>query len=486
MAQKHLKELLKEDQEPFHLKDYIAERQRQCQQLKKQPQRTQIQLKKPKLVSKSNPFSCKNACFFSLQDSPDLRKSPLFEFASKSPNRVFLHVPAKTASLLLEAAVRIQTPKTQTKNSGFGLFGSMLKRLTHRSRANKLKDGQTGEKKTAENRGSVVLVGVNEKEASVRVAPCSSCSSSTCNGRQSSLDLESSSSGRSFEEDEDENDDGFEFSNVVRENGGVCLSPLSPFRFALHRSPSPDRRSPFSSPVRRKTEDNMNYEQQNSVKLEEEEDEEDKEQNSPVSVLDAPFEDDYYDGHEYEDSYGLECSYAFVQRAKQQLLHKLRRFEKLAELDPIELEKILIEEDEQLVTNGGQEHEQEYDCDSCVVMEQRQVDELIDNIARKTGFPDIKKPRFRRLVSDLIMEEESAQGDSEDSDEQLIISVCKRLESWKEVESNTIEMMVGMDLMRETLDWKNPREQIGEAAIDVEVGIFAMLVRELVEDMSDY
>lgn len=296
------------------------------------------------------------------------------------------------------------------------------------------------------------------------------------------MDLESSSSGRSFEEDEDENDDGFEFSNVVRENGGVCLSPLSPFRFALHRSPSPDHRSP----VRRKTEDNMNYEQQNSVKLEEEEDEEDKEQNSPVSVLDAPFEDDYYDGHEYEDSYGLECSYAFVQRAKQQLLHKLRRFEKLAELDPIELEKILIEEDEQLVTNGGQEHEQEYDCDSCVVMEQRQVDELIDNIARKTGFPDIKKPRFRRLVSDLIMEEESAQGDSEDSDEQLIISVCKRLESWKEVESNTIEMMVGMDLMRETLDWKNPREQIGEAAIDVEVGIFAMLVRELVEDMSDY
>ncbi|KAJ8451221.1 hypothetical protein Cgig2_013993 [Carnegiea gigantea] len=306
MAQKHLKELLKEDQEPFHLKDYIAERQRQCQQLKKQPQRTQIQLKKPKPMSKSNTFSCKNACFFSLQDSPDLRKSPLFEFASKSPNRVFLHVPPKTASLLLEAAVRIQTPKTQNKNSGFGLFGSMLKRLTHRSRANKLKGDRTGEKKTGENRGSVVLVGVKEKEASVSVAPCSSCSSSTCNGRQSSLDLESSSSGRSFEEE----DDGFEFANVVRENGGVCLSPLSPFRFALHRSPSPDGRSPFSSPakspVRRKTEDNMNYEQQNSVKLEEEEDEEDKEQNSPVSVLDAPFEDDYYDGHEDEDGYGLE------------------------------------------------------------------------------------------------------------------------------------------------------------------------------------
>ncbi|KAA8516683.1 hypothetical protein F0562_016811 [Nyssa sinensis] len=44
--------------------------------------------------------------------------------------------------------------------------------------------------------------------------------------------------------------------------------------------------------------------------------------------------------------YDLECSYAIVQRAKQQLLHKLCRFEKLAELDPIELEKIMLEEQE--------------------------------------------------------------------------------------------------------------------------------------------
>lgn len=53
------------------------------------------------------------------------------------------------------------------------------------------------------------------------------------------------------------------------------------------------------------------YKHESLVKLDEEEDE-DKEQNSPVSVLDPPFEDDY-DGNEDEDNYDIDCSYAFVQ-----------------------------------------------------------------------------------------------------------------------------------------------------------------------------
>lgn len=111
--QKYLHELLQEDQEPFQLKNYIADRR--------------IQLKKRQ---PSNLI--KKACFFSFNDSPDPRKSPLFEFPSpvktKSPcNAIFLNIPARTTALLLEAALRIQNkPKSRTKIS---LFGSLRRKL---------------------------------------------------------------------------------------------------------------------------------------------------------------------------------------------------------------------------------------------------------------------------------------------------------------------------------------------------------------------
>ncbi|KAM1041020.1 hypothetical protein TB1_029589 [Malus domestica] len=80
--------------------------------------------------------------------------------------------------------------------------------------------------------------------------------------------------------------------------------------------------------------------------------EEEKEQCSPVSVLDPPFQDDDEgrdgdgEGDDDEDGCDLECSYANVQRTKHHLLQKLRRFEQLAGLDPIELEKRMLEEDD--------------------------------------------------------------------------------------------------------------------------------------------
>ena len=84
--------------------------------------------------------------------TPDLRKFPLFKFSSpakssyRSPNAIFLNIPTRTAALLLEAAMRIQKQlsasksKTQNKNNrGFTVFGSILKRLSHRSRKREIK-----------------------------------------------------------------------------------------------------------------------------------------------------------------------------------------------------------------------------------------------------------------------------------------------------------------------------------------------------------
>ncbi|XP_021764790.1 myb-like protein X [Chenopodium quinoa] len=492
MAQKHLKELLKEDQEPFYLKDYIANKQ--CLLKNKQQQIQKLQLKKPK---KPTSILHKNTCFFSLQDSPDLRKSPkLFDFPpspipnAKSPNKVFLHIPTKTATLLLEAAMRIQKQKSkpqktqQIKNSGFGLFNTMLKKLSLRNRTQKLKSDPKTEVSEADENVITSIVSCS----------VSSSSSSSCNGRSSSLDLESSISGRSFDEVEEDKDEDFEFTNVLKENNNInkissnnngdyyyspiCLSPLSPFRFSLHKSPSPERCSPAKSPVRYKFQGNVNYKHENLTKFQQKEDEEDKEQNSPVSVLDPPFEDDY-DGHE-DDSYEIECSYAFVRRAQQELFHKLHRFEKLAELDPIELEKRMIEEEEEYQLEHTNEFE-EYNHETFTFDEETQAHDFLQDIIRKTGFQDAKKPGIKRLISDLIIEENSEE---EASDEQVIKRICNRLESWKEVESNTIDMMVEIDLKREISDWKKSRKEFDEAAVDIEVAIFAVLVDELVEDLA--
>uniref|UniRef100_A0A803MQK0 DUF4378 domain-containing protein n=1 Tax=Chenopodium quinoa TaxID=63459 RepID=A0A803MQK0_CHEQI len=186
---------------------------------------------------------------------------------------------------------------------------------------------------------------------------------------------------------------------------------------------------------------NVNYKHENLTKFQQKEDEEDKEQNSPVSVLDPPFEDDY-DGHE-DDSYEIECSYAFVRKHTNEF--------------------------------------EEYNHETFTFDEETQAHDFLQDIIRKTGFQDAKKPGIKRLISDLIIEENSEE---EASDEQVIKRICNRLESWKEVESNTIDMMVEIDLKREISDWKKSRKEFDEAAVDIEVAIFAVLVDELVEDLA--
>uniref|UniRef100_A0A5B7B829 DUF4378 domain-containing protein n=1 Tax=Davidia involucrata TaxID=16924 RepID=A0A5B7B829_DAVIN len=518
---KPLHELLQEDQEPFILKNFVADRRSQLNS-PIIPQTT-LQVKKRKPIvegSTSTRSLCKQTCFFSFHDSPDVRKSPFLDFPSpakspcKSPNTVFLHIPARTAALLLEAAMRIQKqsssskPKTQIKNVGFGLFGSILKRLSNRNRTRKREirgDGVSsdGRRKSARKSENVQenVVGVDDKSDSEMGFSCS-CNHSRHNSstvwsesnEEKSLDLETSSSCRS--------EDSKEIAFVSREseNGGFdscekrfCSSPLSPFRFALQKCPSsgcrtPDFSSPAESPSRRNKEEKENYEAESIQKIQSEEEEEEKEQCSPVSVLEPPFHDDD-DGHEDDDGeeadgYDLECSYAIVQRAKQQLLHKLRRFEKLAELDPIELEKIMLEDqddddDEELV----EEEECEDDESQSLCREKNVVDGFIREVLGKSGVHVGKvSADMKRLVSDLIAEEKREQNGLEDG-EVVAKRVCQRLGSWKEVDSNTIDMMVELDFRRELDGWKNNQEQEGETAMEIEVSIFGLLVEELSEEL---
>lgn len=514
MAQKHLHELLREDQEPFVLKNYIADK---CGQFQKSSPRNQIQVKKRKPVSQTSNFPvnfCKNACFFSFHDSPDPKKSPLFEFSSPAAksscrshhqNAIFLNIPARTAAILVEAAVRIQKQSTKSKNQSKnnGLFGFFLKRLSKKNKNREISgDGAKtpvilpgpGSKASQRSRKSISTSPVKEKTAleinayetgfSCSGRPSSSAVWSESN-EEKSLDLDllyTSSSSQSEDFDELKNEKCF------------CKSP---FHFVLQRSPSSGHQTPvfsspatFPSPNRRKKQD---YDNESTTKLQVEEEE--KEQCSPVSVLDPPFEDEQVEDEDDDDEeeedrdhgYDLECSYANVERAKHQLLQKLRRFEKLAELDPIELEKRIAEhEDDDNSYDGNSEdcfeHESTASSDIETDVDELVKEVLISSFRNKRRIPE----GMKRLVSDLIAEEE-AENSGLDR-EGIAKRVCQRLESsWREVESNTIDMMVGMDLRNsEHVNvWKRSKypEEIREIAVEVEYAIFGLLVEEVSEEL---
>nr|GME10664.1 zinc-regulated protein 8-like [Ipomoea batatas]GME16444.1 zinc-regulated protein 8-like [Ipomoea batatas]GME16481.1 zinc-regulated protein 8-like [Ipomoea batatas] len=433
----YLHELLREEQEPFQLNTYIADRRCENRRLPPPP-KTSVQLKKCSATKRS-----------------------------LSPNgRVRLNVPARTAALLLDAALRIQKQQQQGEKKarpqiGLGLFGSILKRLKDRNRNKKREiknDQRKGDDDNVVNEGVEVKKGNGEESLGVSYSRLSSAGWSESN-EEKSLDLETSSSCRSEEIDEERI---------------FCSSPLSPFRFSLERCESSGRRTPeFSSPAaspnlcRRQDKENC---ENGGMENGEQEEEDEKEQCSPVSVLDPPFEDDNY-GVEEEDDEGhddsdLECSYAIVQRAQQQLLSKLRRFEKLAELDPIELEKIMLEEEEDYEDNAA---ECDVDDHESFSSSRGDDDEDIERFASNGIIP----LEIKRLVSDLISEEKT-----ETNREVVWGRVCKRLDSWKEAKSETIDMMVELDLRTASCEWKSLREQVEETAMEIEVGIFGSLVDE--------
>ncbi|KAL1331920.1 hypothetical protein AAHE18_02G196000 [Arachis hypogaea] len=510
MAQKKnkhfLHELLSEDQEPFLLNNYISDKQNQLT--------IHFSKQKTGTLKTSTLFPihhlCKNALCFNYSSTapptttPDITKSPLFRFSQRSstkspcsarassPNAMFLHVPARTASILLEAALRIQKHSNSRNANGFGFFGSFFRRFTHRGRRNKRQiqsnDNNAKRKKKVKDilkfeldlgrRTTTKEEEENKKKENVMV-------DTSGVGFRCSCSEEGVCSSSSVHDDDDDND----------------LFCESPFRFVLQRSPSatsssgrrtPEFSSPASSPNRHRTEDkehnNNNGDDSinkfQSGKQEEEEEEEEKEQCSPVSVLDPPFEDDD-DVHESndddEEGFDLDCSYANVQRTKQQLLYRLSRFEKLAELDPLELEQRMLDQE----NNQYGTYINEDSCgdgDSEMSHEEKELREIVYAIVNQSSRWRVPED-LKRLVYDLIMEEEIAEFDCPRDKEMVIERVCKRLELWKEVESNTIDMMIDEDFSREESGWKKNSQQVRDLAGELELAIFALLMEEFSEEL---
>ncbi|XP_010558207.1 PREDICTED: uncharacterized protein LOC104826931 [Tarenaya hassleriana] len=502
-SQKHLKDLLREDQEPFQLQSYISDRR--CQIKRPLSPRRNLQVRKRKPISQNAGFPSRfyrNACFFSFRESPDPRMSPLFEFQSpsRSPNAIFQNIPAKTSAFLLEAAVRIQKQsssegsKTRTRNAGnaFALFGSVLRKLTNRKKRDtggdnggrvSVKDilrwespvlrrvitGNAKHKGVSEN-----AVAINEGEKSTSGTRRSSSSGVWSEGNEErswDCGFETSSSSISDGQDEftfDIMDDG-DFTEDHEKR--FCESP---FRFVLvQASPSPrggfrtpNFASPAASPSRRgrKSEEGCEREK---LQMEEE-----KEQDSPVSVLDPPFQDDDEDVH----------IHVSLQRTKHQLLQNLRRFEKLASLDPVQLENQMLSSDQETgeeatAYNNVDDKEDEatrYYHQHCEELTRIILENYLDEPKQiPQGIPS--------LISDIVADEVQENGFLID----VAKRVCERLESWRGVEPNTIDMMVEQDFTAQSFVglWAKNDQEAAEISMEIEFEIFRCLVEELSEEL---
>lgn len=153
---------------------------------------------------------------------------------------------------------------------------------------------------------------------------------------------------------------------------------------------------------------------------------------------------------------------------KHQLLHKLRSFEKLAGLDPIELEKRMLEED---LDNETSDEESDFDKLVLEVIYQSSTYE------RQDIQEDDKK-----LISDLIMEEGRVLNSLEEK-EIVIRRVCEKLESWREMEPTTIEMMALQEFCIEDEIWKKSEVHKEEVVGELEVAIFGLLVEEFSKEL---
>ncbi|KAG7553997.1 hypothetical protein ISN44_As11g002870 [Arabidopsis suecica] len=512
-SQRHLKDLLEEDQEPFQLQSYISDRRCQIN-----AHVTHLQVKKRRPISQNAGLPsrfCRNACFFSLRESPDPKKSPLFELKSpnRSQNAIFVNIPARTASILLEAAVRIQkqsseVSKTRTRNAGnaFGIFGSVLKKLTNRKKreisggkdtgrvssssvkdmlrwespvVRKIVTRKSKRKAEEENASSQTHKIASETQFSRRSSSSGVWSESVTNGERSwDVDFETSISMSSRSNGSDE------FAMMMNgqdlsEDKRFCESP---FHFVLQTMPSnggfrtPNFSSPAASPshdCQEMKKDSYEVEKLKKLEMEEEEEEEEKEQSSPVSVLDPPFQDDDEDIH--MDDNNIPSSFRSVQKAKHLLLQKLCRFEQLAGLDPMELEKRMSDQE----TEEEDEEEEMKSLYHCEIITQRVL---------KTYFEEmIEVPEgVEALISDLAAEELQSDIDSEAEAAIVAKRVCERLTSWRDVESNTIDMMVEHDFRTESLGlWRSKNDaEVAETVLDIEVEIFEDLVEELSEDIG--
>lgn len=152
--------------------------------------------------------------------------------------------------------------------------------------------------------------------------------------------------------------------------------------------------------------------------------------------------------------------------AKQLLLYRLCRFEKLAELDPIELERKLLEGSDD---NDQEEIEECEDDEPFAIYREHSVDTLALEVISKSNHQKTRKisADMKSLVLDPTVDQKSKTNCLNNN----------------EVVFETVDMMIESAFKQESGRWTKFQEQEEETAAEIEVGIFGLLVEELSKEL---
>ncbi|KAJ4956870.1 hypothetical protein NE237_013653 [Protea cynaroides] len=202
-----------------------------------------------------------------------------------------------------------------------------------------------------------------------------------------------------------------------------------------------------------------------------------KEQFSPVSVLDFPDEeDDDDDGGETEMPSSFHQSLANMERKKQKLMQNIRRFESLAQLEPVDLDKriVLLEKDDSDESSEGEEQEGE--------------DELEAKMAEEKSIELLKlvKPTSSGNLDSVLLDffKERIMGRINEGDYKELMKVGR---DWMsddmvlDLEYNRESYVTEMD--NEGGRWRKFEEEQAELAAEVERLVLGSLVDELLVDL---
>ncbi|KAK9198569.1 hypothetical protein WN944_013755 [Citrus x changshan-huyou] len=204
--------------------------------------------------------------------------------------------------------------------------------------------------------------------------------------------------------------------------------------------------------------------------------EEEKEQFSPVSVLDCPFEDE-----KDINSPPFDHRLAGMEGTKQKLMQKLRRFESLAQLEPIDLEKRIASfqlDDKFLESSSTQSFENET---------AKKVQELLKLMKSTSPSNSYNMCKAEDLLSDFFREKLAENKAKTERD------LLREAEDW--INGQPQELLQGWEVKDGRKAYVNDMEKNGrwsdvneeekqEVGLALELEIFNRLMDEFVLDLS--
>ncbi|KAF6160465.1 hypothetical protein GIB67_019234 [Kingdonia uniflora] len=224
-----------------------------------------------------------------------------------------------------------------------------------------------------------------------------------------------------------------------------------------------------------------------------------KDQLSPVSVLDCPFDEDE------ESSPSFNSSLEKMERTKHKLTQKIRRFESLTKLEPINLEKRIesMEQDDSLdcqsdsyslLVNNDSDEDQEHEDDDSIKTEAK-ARELLKLIKQETSISEeSRKWNVDNLLVDFfrdeIMENNLIKKPTKDDDDnEYDNALLKGARDWMTGNCRPLDWGVEESRGTHVKDmerggrWKTFEEEQSDIGLELEITVLDSLMDELVLDL---